>query len=245
MAHFLEVERTTSRKLLQVGQSKSMEKRLKKKKRGHAAQVSKLRTKIRRKPRGASSKTTSTSSPPPLPFLASSPPLPGEGTRSQARKSSTGDTCSILPLPPRESGRIWPGRSLPISRAIRRAGGGPRPSRQISAPFVGFRGRRRRGEMKSRMKDMVRVATARLGGEHQAGAASSSGYGRRESTATRTARLGGDSLRRQPQPQAPTVRTVYCNDREANAPVGYRVTAAAHGPSSLPFHRSRGWISWV
>ncbi|KAK3153697.1 hypothetical protein QOZ80_2BG0179880 [Eleusine coracana subsp. coracana] len=76
--------------------------------------------------------------------------------------------------------------------------------------------------MKARMKDMVRVATARLGGEQQAGAPSSSGYVRRESMAARTARLGGDSLRRQPQPQAPTVRTVYCNDREANAPVGYK-----------------------
>jgi phospholipid-transporting ATPase len=79
--------------------------------------------------------------------------------------------------------------------------------------------------MKARMKDMVRVATARLGGEQQAGAASSStsGFGRRGSMAVRTARLGGDSLRRHPQPQAPTVRTVYCNDREANAPVGYKV----------------------
>ncbi|GJM84530.1 hypothetical protein PR202_ga00210 [Eleusine coracana subsp. coracana] len=96
--------------------------------------------------------------------------------------------------------------------------------------------------MKARMKDMVRVATARLGGEQQAGAASS-GYGRRESMAARTARLGGDSLRRQPQPQAPTVRTVYCNDREANAPVGYKVGRTYGG--LLPFHRSVGWISWV
>jgi phospholipid-transporting ATPase len=78
--------------------------------------------------------------------------------------------------------------------------------------------------MKARMKDMVRVATARLGGEQQAGAASSSsGFGRWGSMAIRTARLGGDSLRRHPQPQAPTVRTVYCNDHEANAPVGYKV----------------------
>ncbi|TVU31027.1 hypothetical protein EJB05_22691 [Eragrostis curvula] len=76
--------------------------------------------------------------------------------------------------------------------------------------------------MKARMKDMMRVATARLGGEQQAGASSSSGYVRRDSTAVRTTRLGGDSLRRQPQPQAPTVRTVYCNDRDANAPVGYK-----------------------
>ncbi|XP_062205808.1 phospholipid-transporting ATPase 3-like isoform X1 [Phragmites australis] len=78
--------------------------------------------------------------------------------------------------------------------------------------------------MSARIKEMVRVATARLGGE-PAGA-SSSGYGRRESAASRTARLGGggggSSLRRQPQPQAPTVRTVYCNDREANASVGYK-----------------------
>lgn len=78
--------------------------------------------------------------------------------------------------------------------------------------------------MSARIKEMVRVATARLGGEQQAaggGGASSSGFARRESTA----RLGGGgtSLRRQPQPMAPTVRTVYCNDREANAPVGYKV----------------------
>lgn len=75
--------------------------------------------------------------------------------------------------------------------------------------------------MSARIKDMVRVATARLGGEQaRGGGASSSGFGRRESTA----RLGGagSSLRRQPQPMAPTVRTVYCNDRDANAPVGYK-----------------------
>ncbi|CAN6283189.1 unnamed protein product [Urochloa humidicola] len=70
---------------------------------------------------------------------------------------------------------------------------------------------------------MLRVATARLGGEQAGGAgpsSSSSGFARRESTA----RLGGAgaSFRRQPQPMAPTVRTVYCNDREANAPVGYK-----------------------
>lgn len=91
--------------------------------------------------------------------------------------------------------------------------------------------------MKSRMKDMVRVATARLGGEQQAGAASPSGYVRRESMATRTARLGGDNLRRQPQPQAPTVRTVYCNDREANAPVGYKVRRASSSFASIPSFR--------
>ncbi|KAG0549562.1 hypothetical protein BDA96_01G266000 [Sorghum bicolor] len=78
--------------------------------------------------------------------------------------------------------------------------------------------------MSARIKEMVRVATARLGGEQAVGggggASSSSGFTRRESTA----RLGGGgtSLRRQPQPMAPTVRTVYCNDREANAPVGYK-----------------------
>lgn len=80
--------------------------------------------------------------------------------------------------------------------------------------------------MSARIKEMVRVATARLGGEQTAGggASSSSGFARRESTA----RLGGGgtSLRRQPQPMAPTVRTVYCNDREANAPVGYKVRRA-------------------
>ncbi|CAN6305229.1 unnamed protein product [Urochloa humidicola] len=70
---------------------------------------------------------------------------------------------------------------------------------------------------------MLRVATARLGGEQAGGAgasSSSSGFARRESTA----RLGGAgaSFRRQPQPMAPTLRTVYCNDREANAPVGYK-----------------------
>ncbi|XP_066374942.1 phospholipid-transporting ATPase 3-like isoform X1 [Miscanthus floridulus] len=76
--------------------------------------------------------------------------------------------------------------------------------------------------MSARIKEMVRVATARLGGEQAGGggASSSSGFTRRESTA----RLGGGgtSLRRQPQPMAPSVRTVYCNDREANAPVGYK-----------------------
>lgn len=76
--------------------------------------------------------------------------------------------------------------------------------------------------MSARIKEMVRVATARLGGEQAGGGgASSSGFARRESTA----RLGGGgtSLRRQPQPMAPSVRTVCCNDREANAPVGYKV----------------------
>ncbi|AQK65518.1 Phospholipid-transporting ATPase 3 [Zea mays] len=75
--------------------------------------------------------------------------------------------------------------------------------------------------MSARIKEMVRVATARLGGEQAGGGgASSSGFARRESTA----RLGGGgtSLRRQPQPMAPSVRTVCCNDREANAPVGYK-----------------------
>ncbi|PWZ57859.1 Phospholipid-transporting ATPase 3 [Zea mays] len=75
--------------------------------------------------------------------------------------------------------------------------------------------------MSARIKEMVRVATARLGGEQVgAGGVSSSGIARRESTA----RLGGGgtSLRRQPQPMAPSVRTVCCNDREANAPVGYK-----------------------
>jgi len=81
--------------------------------------------------------------------------------------------------------------------------------------------------MSARIKDMVRVATARLGGEQAGGggaSSSSSGFVRRESTA----RLGGagTSFRRQPQPMAPTVRTVYCNDREANAPVGYKVRRA-------------------
>jgi hypothetical protein len=88
--------------------------------------------------------------------------------------------------------------------------------------------------MKERMKDMLRVATARLGGEQQAGAAYSSGFGRRESMTARTARLGGDSLRRQPQPQAPTVRTVYCNDREVNAPVGYKVRRSVYFHSIVP-----------
>ncbi|CAN6299458.1 unnamed protein product [Urochloa humidicola] len=77
--------------------------------------------------------------------------------------------------------------------------------------------------MSKRIKEMLRVATARLGGEQAGGAgasSSSSGFARRESTA----RLGGAgaSFRRQPQPMAPTLRTVYCNDREANAPVGYK-----------------------
>ncbi|CAM0957021.1 unnamed protein product [Alopecurus aequalis] len=74
--------------------------------------------------------------------------------------------------------------------------------------------------MSSRIKEMVRVATARLGGEPSPRAGSSL-PGRAESS--RTARLGGGaSLRRQPQPQAPTVRTIYCNDREANATVSYK-----------------------
>ncbi|PWZ24309.1 Phospholipid-transporting ATPase 3 [Zea mays] len=54
---------------------------------------------------------------------------------------------------------------------------------------------------------MVRVATARLGGEQAGGGgASSSGFARRESTA----RLGGGgtSLRRQPQPMAPSGNSV-------------------------------------
>ena len=82
--------------------------------------------------------------------------------------------------------------------------------------------------MSARIKDMLRVAKARLGGEQAGGggasSSSSSGFARRESTA----RLGGagTSFRRQPQPMAPTVRTVYCNDREANAPVGYKVRRA-------------------
>uniref|UniRef100_A0A0E0IS03 Phospholipid-transporting ATPase n=1 Tax=Oryza nivara TaxID=4536 RepID=A0A0E0IS03_ORYNI len=77
--------------------------------------------------------------------------------------------------------------------------------------------------MGSRIKEMVRVATARLGGEPSPrGGAGNSAFGRGESS--RTARLGGGgaSLRRQPQPQAPSVRTICCNDREANAPVGYK-----------------------
>jgi hypothetical protein len=89
--------------------------------------------------------------------------------------------------------------------------------------------------MNARIKEMMRVATARLGGEQQqqgGGGASSSGLGRRESTA----RLGGagTSFRRQPQPMAPTVRTVYCNDREANAPVGYKVRRLVCSP--VPLH---------
>jgi hypothetical protein len=46
------------------------------------------------------------------------------------------------------------------------------------------------------MKDMLRVATTRLGRERQARVASSLGFGRRESMAARMARLGSDSLRR-------------------------------------------------
>lgn len=99
--------------------------------------------------------------------------------------------------------------------------------------------------MNARIKEMVRVATARLGGEQPGGGgASSSGLGRRESTA----RLGGagTSFRRQPQPMAPTVRTVYCNDREANAPVGYKVRRRACSPfRCIPFGRPAGWISMM
>jgi phospholipid-transporting ATPase len=90
---------------------------------------------------------------------------------------------------------------------------------------------------------MVRVAKARLGGEQASGggASSSSGFVRRESTA----RLGGGgtSFRRQPQPMAPTVRTVYCNDREANAPVGYKVRRARSTFRYVWFGRPAGWIS--
>lgn len=98
--------------------------------------------------------------------------------------------------------------------------------------------------MSARIKEMVRVATARLGGEQArggGGASSSSGFTRRESTA----RLGGGgtSLRRQPQPMAPSVRTVYCNDREANAPVGYKVRRACPRHSDIQFRRPAGWIS--
>ena len=95
--------------------------------------------------------------------------------------------------------------------------------------------------MSARIKEMVRVATARLGGGQAGGggASSSSGFTRRESTA----RLGGGgtSLRRQPQPMAPSVRTVYCNDREANAPVGYKVRSAS--PPDIWSGRPAGWIS--
>jgi len=101
--------------------------------------------------------------------------------------------------------------------------------------------------MSARIKEMVRVATARLGGEQAVGggggASSSSGFTRRESTA----RLGGGgtSLRRQPQPMAPTVRTVYCNDREANAPVGYKVRRAWRlPPRILTFGLDLGDVSY-
>jgi phospholipid-transporting ATPase len=73
--------------------------------------------------------------------------------------------------------------------------------------------------------DRVRIATARLGGD-----SSSPGYRTRRSSA---GSIGSVSeLRQMPsrsvtlgriQPQAPTHRTIYCNDRESNLPVGYKV----------------------
>jgi phospholipid-transporting ATPase len=73
--------------------------------------------------------------------------------------------------------------------------------------------------------DRVRIATARLGGD-----SSSPGYRTRRSSA---GSIGSVSeLRQMPsrsvtlgriQPQAPTHRTIYCNDRESNIPVGYKV----------------------
>nr|CAD1822517.1 unnamed protein product [Ananas comosus var. bracteatus] len=82
--------------------------------------------------------------------------------------------------------------------------------------------------------DRVRVATARLGGEGARGSSRSFGGGgggagaaasasasasvaaELRQASSRTVRLG------RVQPQAPSHRTIYCNDREANLPVGYR-----------------------
>nr|XP_029119607.1 phospholipid-transporting ATPase 3 [Elaeis guineensis] len=60
--------------------------------------------------------------------------------------------------------------------------------------------------------DRVRLSTARLGGE--SGSPSTAGVLRQ--TSSQTVRLG------RVQPQAPTHRTIYCNDREANLPVRFK-----------------------
>ena len=64
--------------------------------------------------------------------------------------------------------------------------------------------------------DRVRLSTARLGGE--SGSPSTAGVLRQ--TSSQTVRLG------RVQPQAPTHRTIYCNDREANLPVRFKVSHA-------------------
>lgn len=73
--------------------------------------------------------------------------------------------------------------------------------------------------------DRVRIATARLGGD-----SSSPGSRTRRSSAGSVGSVS--ELRQMPsrtvtlgriQPQAPTHRTIYCNDRDANLPVGYKV----------------------
>ncbi|XP_072977248.1 phospholipid-transporting ATPase 3 isoform X1 [Typha angustifolia] len=60
-------------------------------------------------------------------------------------------------------------------------------------------------------RDRVRVARARLGGE-----ATRDPAAELRQTSSRTVQLG------RVQPQAPSHRTIYCNDREANTPVGFK-----------------------
>lgn len=95
--------------------------------------------------------------------------------------------------------------------------------------------------------DRVRVATARLGGEGARGSSRSFGGGgggagaaasasasasvaaELRQASSRTVRLG------RVQPQAPSHRTIYCNDREANLPVGYRVASISRIVSVFTF----------
>ncbi|KAJ3702718.1 hypothetical protein LUZ61_006423 [Rhynchospora tenuis] len=72
--------------------------------------------------------------------------------------------------------------------------------------------------------DRVRIATARLGGDSSApgsrarrsSAGSVGSVSELRPLPSRTVTLG------RIQPQAPTHRTIYCNDRDANIPVGYK-----------------------
>ena len=61
----------------------------------------------------------------------------------------------------------------------------------------------------------MRGSTARLGGEQ-----SGSGRGFLSQASSRTVRLG------RVQPQAPGHRTIFCNDRDANLPVKFKVLSS-------------------
>jgi hypothetical protein len=173
-------------------------------------------------------------SPPRL--LQSCSPGPGAGggkeevaVQNKRKNAHIGERVTQIESPrhrdtkrPRKSGRFAPPISCPVHCKI---------SLDLPQLSLALRGGRR---MSSRIKEMVRVATARLGGEPSPRAGSSL-PGRAESSRSRTARLGGGgaSLRRQPQPQAPTVRTIYCNDRDTNAPVAYKVRTRPPSTNSV------------